>query len=98
MCFGCSKEPSHRDGSFEYPQHMFWLRNKKKNSVTHSHSRGLNSSAFDLSSLMTPSPLRAVLTIFLLQPVRTKAHEIITLNNDIRRKLAYVYFGGCLGN
>ena len=30
MCFGCSKEPSHRGGSFEYPQHMFWLRNKKK--------------------------------------------------------------------
>ena len=23
MCFGCSKEPSHRDGSFEDPQHMF---------------------------------------------------------------------------
>ena len=31
MGFGCSKEPSHRDGSFEYPQHMFWLRNKKNN-------------------------------------------------------------------
>ena len=31
MCFGCSKEPSHRDGSFEYPQHMFWLRNNKNN-------------------------------------------------------------------
>ena len=29
--FGCSKEPSHRDGSFEYPQDMFWLRNKKIN-------------------------------------------------------------------
>ena len=29
MCFGCSKEPSHWDGSFEHPQHMFWLRNKK---------------------------------------------------------------------
>ena len=29
MCFGCSKEPSHWDGSFEYLQHMFWLRNKK---------------------------------------------------------------------
>ena len=28
-CFGCSKEPSYRDGSFEYPQHMFLLRNKK---------------------------------------------------------------------
>ena len=31
MCFGCSKEPSHRDGSFEYPQHTFWLRNKENN-------------------------------------------------------------------
>ena len=29
ICFGCSKEPSHWDGSFEHPQHMFWLRNKK---------------------------------------------------------------------
>ena len=28
MCFGCSKEMSHGDGSFEYPQHMFCLRNK----------------------------------------------------------------------
>ena len=31
MWCGCSKEPSHRDGSFEYPQHMFWLRNKNNN-------------------------------------------------------------------
>ena len=31
MCFGCSKESSHRDGSFEYPKHMFWLRKKKNN-------------------------------------------------------------------
>ena len=30
ICFGCSKEPSDQDGSFEYPQHMFWFRNKKK--------------------------------------------------------------------
>ena len=35
MCFGCSKEPSHRDGYFEYPQHMFWLRNKKNNFQLH---------------------------------------------------------------
>ena len=28
MCFECSKEPSHGDGSFEYPQQMFWLQNK----------------------------------------------------------------------
>ena len=30
MCFGCLKEPSHGDSSFEYPQHKFWLTNKKK--------------------------------------------------------------------
>ena len=35
ICFGCSKEPSHWDGSFEYPQHMFWLRNKKINFWIH---------------------------------------------------------------
>ena len=32
MCFLCSKEPSHSDGSFEYPQQMFWMRNEKKQS------------------------------------------------------------------
>ena len=31
MCFGCSKEPSHWDGSFENPQHMFWMRNEENN-------------------------------------------------------------------
>ena len=35
MCFGCSKEPSHRDGSFEYQQHLFWLRNKENNFPIH---------------------------------------------------------------
>ena len=29
VCLGCSREPSHWDGSFEHPQHMFWLSNKK---------------------------------------------------------------------
>ena len=29
ICFVCSKESSHCDVSFEYSQHMFWLRNKK---------------------------------------------------------------------
>ena len=35
MCFGCPKEPSHQDRSLEYPQHMFWLRNKKNNFQLH---------------------------------------------------------------
>ena len=35
ICFGCSKEPYHRDGSFEYPQHMFRFRNKKYFFGTH---------------------------------------------------------------
>ena len=28
MYFGCSKERSHRDVFFEYPQHMFWMHDK----------------------------------------------------------------------
>ena len=31
MCFECSKEPSLRDGCFEYPKHMYWMRNKENN-------------------------------------------------------------------
>ena len=31
ICCGYSKEPSHWDGSFEYPQHKFWMRNDKIN-------------------------------------------------------------------
>ena len=31
ICFGCSTEPSHWEGSFEYPQPMFWIRHKKMN-------------------------------------------------------------------
>ena len=30
MCFRLPKKTFYRDCSFEYPQHMFWLRNKKK--------------------------------------------------------------------
>ena len=35
VCFVCSKEPSHRDGSIEYPQHMFSLRYKKNHFQLH---------------------------------------------------------------
>ena len=41
ISFGCSKEPSHRDGSFEYPQNMFWLRNKKNHFLVHSYLEAL---------------------------------------------------------
>ena len=36
ICFKCSEEPSHSDSYFEYPQHMFVMRNKNYFSVTHS--------------------------------------------------------------
>ena len=29
MVFGCSKEPSQRDGSFEYPKHIFGCETRK---------------------------------------------------------------------
>ena len=32
ICCGYSKEPSHRDGSFEHPKHMLKLMDKKKKS------------------------------------------------------------------
>ena len=35
ICFGCSKELSHCDGTFEYPQHMFWMRNKENSYPIH---------------------------------------------------------------
>ena len=41
ICLWCSKEPSHGDDSFEYQQHMFWLRNKKINVELPLLSQGL---------------------------------------------------------
>ena len=38
ICFGCSKEPSHWDGSFEHPEHMLWFRNMKNNFDLNTHS------------------------------------------------------------
>ena len=43
--FGCLKESSYWDGSFEYPQNMIWLRNKKE---IFWFSNAICSSAFDL--------------------------------------------------
>ena len=61
--FGCSKEPSHWDNSFEYPQHMFWLKNKKSiflgyklltKGLTYAVSEGLD----------MPSHVRSLATAF----------------------------------
>ena len=46
MCFGWTKEPSHWDGSFEHPQHMFWLRNKKNSFQLRALIWGLPSNSF----------------------------------------------------
>ena len=35
ICLGYSKEPSHEDGSSEYPQHVFWLKNNKMSFQLH---------------------------------------------------------------
>ena len=50
MCFGGSKEPSHRDGSFEYPQYMFWLRNKKTNIYFKSKEEGKDQESIQSST------------------------------------------------
>ena len=36
---GNQKKTSLRDGSFEYPQHMFWLRNKKIDPILTCYSK-----------------------------------------------------------
>ena len=43
MCFGCSKEPSHRDGSSEYPQHVLVDRDQGRGQLgRNSRPRGQN--------------------------------------------------------
>ena len=78
--FWCPKEPSHRDGSFEYPQHMFWLRNKKNNFLLHTLNWGPGlhcSNYFPLNFISkiqitifnlitTQSPISAYMVIFVL--------------------------------
>ena len=49
MCFGFSKELSHRDGSFEYPQHMFWLRNNRNDFQLHTLIWGLFNGGHNVS-------------------------------------------------
>ena len=72
MCFECSKEPCHRDGSFEYPQHMFWLRNKKNNFQLHTFILGPG----------VPIPLVQVFIIFYFS---TKAYVVGTEKNRLTK-------------
>ena len=69
MCFGCSKELSHRDSSFEYPQHMFWLRNKKYNFQLPALIWGHGwLKKFTLSTLLTWTPTPPIPLTKLLDP------------------------------
>ena len=70
MCFGCSKEPSHRDGSFEYPQHMFWTRNEENSFQYALLSGGLiYNNVYNRTSLtpfITQPPIYGIIVVFLL--------------------------------
>ena len=60
ICFGSSIEPFHWDGSFEYPQHMFWLRNMKISFPLHTLNKSLDvtyhisSASFSLGDVFLP--------------------------------------------
>ena len=60
ICFGCSKESSHEDGSYEYQQHIFWLRNKKNNFQVRTLTWGPVCSISSGSSLFTKVPIYAL--------------------------------------
>ena len=57
MCFVFIEEPSHRDNSFEYPQHMFWLRNKKNNFQLHTLIWGSDHGSSQLFFLFEPESM-----------------------------------------
>ena len=70
ICCGYSKEPSHRDGSFEHPKQMFTLMDKKLFSF------------FRWNILPTPSPLlsltRQVHVVVRALPGRTPQRQVFT--------------------
>ena len=70
MCFGCSKEPSHRDGSFEYPQHI-----RKIIFYTHSYL-----GAFTIANILPNSSFRLVDLNLYLTRLTLKIRKITLLN------------------
>ena len=86
MFFWCSKERSHGDGSFEYPQHMFWLRNKK---IIFSYtllSGGLGGLDLPLSKF-TPSSAHQQNTIEMVLRLRANGGLLCLLAIGFLRKL-----------
>ena len=57
MCFGCLKEPSQRDGSFKYPQHMILLRNKKISSSLCVYIQSFDDSNPEMSNFLRPKQM-----------------------------------------
>ena len=97
ICFWCSKEPSHRDRSFEYPQHMFWLRNKKNNFqlptliwgpddifLTPNHSRMTSCHAFRLSNTRL---FLIISTVILLLPLIYSRRVVVSYKRKYVHKL-----------
>ena len=76
MCFGCSKELSPRDGSFEYPQRMFWLRNKEINFLLGT----LNHIQYELLISSRSSVVISILTHSLLVAIFVNIFLPISLN------------------
>ena len=77
MCFGCTKE---RYGSLEYPQHMFWLRNKKINFDYALSSKGLIYMKQGSFNFLEKNPL--TFTLYKECKNCLDFHLIIALNNN----------------
>ena len=66
--FKRTEEPSQRDGSFEYPQHMLWLRNKISYCLGHEDICFGFCYLYHIASVMRISVLASVICIILLRP------------------------------
>ena len=84
MCFGCSRELSHWDGSFEHPQHVFLFINKKNS---------FNNTRLS-SGLIQCGPQETVLSRSIQPPdlpIRT-LRKITVSQEKISTKLLTTYF------
>ena len=75
MCFVCSKQLSYREGSFEYPQHMFQLRNKKNNFQLHTLIWG-------------PGTIMSTLRFRIMKMFTCNLDQILPKNGHIQKNLS----------